>query len=106
MSLVPVPASAGGGGEPREGLQGVVQWLCEQTPEAVTANPSAEAVNRMDEEKQRFLANVLGSLQKDYLANVKVRTAVAPGRARVGTGDGGERETLRAERVAVATSTC
>lgn len=49
MALVPVPdtpvaaaaaAADASASAPREGMHGVLQWLCEQTPDAVTAAAS------------------------------------------------------------------
>lgn len=75
-----------------QGLQGALQWLVANVPEAVSSAaaavehgqpqpggaatssaPSSTSAPAMSEERRQFLANALSSLQRDYLADIKVR---------------------------------
>lgn len=68
--------SDGDEGSRPQALQGALQWLVHNTPDAVsqaaaTLQPGAPAP-AMSEERRQFLAGALAGLQRDYLAGVKV----------------------------------
>eukprot|EP00045_Choanoeca_perplexa_P004833 m.40937 g.40937 ORF g.40937 m.40937 type:complete len:333 (-) comp12791_c0_seq1:24-1022(-) len=81
MSIMPfeAPATAEAAptaSQPQRSLNGVLNWLVEQTPEAVsTAANDTDAPNHleeMDAERREFLQKVLGEMESsDYLASVK-----------------------------------
>jgi hypothetical protein len=81
MSIVPFdpPASeaATPARPPQRSLNGVLNWLVEQTPEAVSAAAhdadTPHRLEEMDAERREFLTKVLGDMESsDYLASVKV----------------------------------
>ena len=91
MSIVPVPtpvqaeASPNGASSrpPQRSLNGVLSWLVEQTPEAVSAAArDSQTIEQMDEERRAFLSQTLGALQgSDHLSSIKVRTTSSMSRS-------------------------